>query len=374
MGHISSTLVAPSCHDFHTHPYSLIVETTVDTMALVTGPAFNEKIPTSDEKMAHEIRPMPSFTSSKTDFHRTNSNKMDLHRTRTGDSAWTNYFLEYTSPYELENTSQLKLVERTKSHDVPTVMPAATQDPRDPLNYPLRRKLIAVFFLCFFGALAAAAELILGALLPVFVLQYAGIDPKIIGNLGNLSFAPGTNVMAILSEIPSPEPEWKVYLLGSLPVLIIGVANMVMIPLATAVGRRPVILTCGVMAVAGCIWSGNSASLDSHLLARCLQAVGAGTVESLIPFVISDLTFTNQRNTWMSFVFATQGFIIVGLGFSTPYVIIDLSWRWMYFITAIGASVFLVGVFIFLPETRWQRTQSEMSELLTENTASQKSC
>lgn len=43
-------------------------------------------------------------------------------------------------------------------------------------------------------------------------------------------------------------------------------------------------------------------------------------------------------------------------------MIINLSWRWVYFMTAAAASFFLVGVFIFLPETRWQRTKAEMSK------------
>jgi MFS family permease len=259
--------------------------------------------------------------------------------------------------------SQMELIDqeslgRVKSHEK-LVTPAATLDPRDPLNLSKKRKIIAVVFLCFFGAMAAAAELILGAMLPVFVIEYAGLDSRNIEAFTRVPLPEGTNPLSLLSYLPGP-PIWKTYLLGSLPVLMIGLANLAMIPLATAVGRRPVIIGCGVLAVAGCVWSGNSQSLDSHLAARCLQAVGAGTVESLIPFVIADLTFSHERNTWMSFVFATQGLIIVALGFATPWVIINLSWRWLYFITGIGASVFMVGVLAFLPETRWKRTASEI--------------
>lgn len=261
----------------------------------------------------------------------------------------------------------INLVERTKTGQSgtdpsQTLIPAPTHDPRDPLNLKRNRKIAGVFFLCFFGAMAAAAELILGAMLPVFVLEYAGINPQIIEQFTKLTFPAGTNPLALLNGLPGPPIE-KVYLLGSLPVLMIGLSNLVMIPVATAVGRRPVVLSCGVLAVAGCIWSGNSRSLDSHLAARCLQAVGAGTVESLIPFIISDLTYSHERNSWMSFVFATQGIIIVGLGFATPYVIVKLSWRWLYFITAIGAAIFLVGVYFFLPETRYQRSLDELSKL-----------
>lgn len=248
----------------------------------------------------------------------------------------------------------------TPSSTAQSLKPAPTKDPRDPLNLSKSRKMIACLFVCFFGAMAAAAELILGAMLPVFSLQYANIDPKTIVSYANINLAPGTNPLALVAALPGAPPVWKVYLLGSLPVLIIGVSNLIMVPMATAIGRRPVILSCGIIAIVGAIWAGFSQSLDSHLLARCVQAVGAGTVESLIPFVVADLTFDHQRNTWMSYVFATQGLIIVGLGFATPYIIIYLSWRWLYFITAMGAALFLIGVFLFLPETRWKRTHEEM--------------
>jgi len=242
------------------------------------------------------------------------------------------------------------------------LQPAPTQDPRDPLNLPLSRKVLACFCLSCFGALAAAAELILGAMLPVFALEYSGIDPKLLKSLTASGGLPaGTDPLKYLSMLPNAPPIVEIYLLASLPVLVIGLSNLLLVPLAISVGRRPVVLTTGVVAILGCIWAGNSRSLPSHLLARCVQAVGAGTVESLIPFVLQDMVFVHQRNSWISGVFAAQGVIIIVLGVATPQIIIDLSWRYMYFITAAGAAFFLIGVFFFMPETRWERTRAEMN-------------
>lgn len=210
------------------------------------------------------------------------------------------------------------------------------------------------------GAMAAAAEIILGAMLPVFDFQYAGLDPKIL--LG-ITLPPGSNGLANLKDLGGP-PIWKVYLLASLPVLMMGLANFFLVPLAISIGRRPFILACGLIAIAGVIWAGHSTSLNSHLGARCIQAVGAGTVESLLPFIIQDIVFYHQRNTAISAVFVIQGLIIVGLGIVAPYVIGYLSWRWLYFITAIAAGVCWVGVFFSLPETRYHRSYTKMSELI----------
>lgn len=42
-------------------------------------------------------------------------------------------------------------------------------------------------------------------------------------------------------------------------------------------------------------------------------------------------------------------------------MVVNLSWRWIYYVTAIGGGFFLTGTFFFLPETRWNRTRSEMN-------------
>lgn len=74
------------------------------------------------------------------------------------------------------------------------------------------------------------------------------------------------------------------------------------------------------------------------------------------------MVYIHKRNTWMAGVFAAQGIIIIALGFSSPWIIIYLSWRWVYYMTAAGAGFFIIGVFFFMPETRWPRTPSEMGE------------
>lgn len=94
-------------------------------------------------------------------------------------------------------------------------LPAPSMSPRDPLNMPFKRKLVACFFLCFFGALAASAELILGAMLPVFALQYAGIDPKYLLVLTTQmhGLPEGSDPLKALEELPNAPPIWHVYLL-----------------------------------------------------------------------------------------------------------------------------------------------------------------
>ncbi|KAL8359396.1 hypothetical protein RB601_007875 [Gaeumannomyces tritici] len=84
------------------------------------------------------------------------------------------------------------------------LIPMPTPDPRDPLNLPVWRKRFAVSVLCFcesdlrlsihmsnpprpnqqalgektVGALALSAEVVIGGLIPIFILEYAGVDPR----------------------------------------------------------------------------------------------------------------------------------------------------------------------------------------------------
>ncbi|EGX92263.1 MFS transporter, putative [Cordyceps militaris CM01] len=247
------------------------------------------------------------------------------------------------------------LVESLFKSDQVILVPMPTTDPRDPLNLPDWRKLTAIAAICCFGAMAAAAELILGAMLPVFVFLYAGLDPKL---LTKVHLPTGVNSLTILNEFPGP-PIWHIYLLGSAPILVIGIANFFLVPLAVAVGRRTILLTTGAIAIAGCVGSGFSNSFGVHLACRTIQALGAGTVESLIPFILQDMVFQHQRNAAISVVFATQGLIIAILGIASPYVIGYASWRVLYFATAIAGFVLWVAIFIFLPETKFPRSEDE---------------
>ncbi|KAG4420730.1 hypothetical protein IFR04_006116 [Cadophora malorum] len=244
------------------------------------------------------------------------------------------------------------------------LIPMPTDDPNDPLNLPKWRTWAAIGSICLFGAMAAAAELILGAMLPVFVIQYSPIGqyPPSYKILQHIHLPEDVNSLRALEDLNqnAGPPIWKTFLLASLPILMIGLSNFLFVPLAITFGRRPVVLVSGIIAIGGAVWAGHSTSLDSHLGARAIQAIGAGTVESLIPFIISDMVFLHQRNKAISLVFGIQGLLIVILGIATPWIIIRVNWNWIYFITAIAAGVFWIACFFFMPETRYYRTDNEM--------------
>ena len=168
------------------------------------------------------------------------------------------------------------------------------------------------------------------------------------------------NAIQILSGLGGP-PLWKVSLLASLPLLTNGVSSYLLVPLSISIGRRPVMIACGTMAWTGGFWAGWSTTLNSHIVARCFQAIGAGAVEALIPLIVQDLVFIHERNRAMSSIWAAQGLIIVSLGIASPVIVATIGWRWVYFISSAMAIATWAAMLAFLPETRWTRSAAELS-------------
>jgi MFS family permease len=214
------------------------------------------------------------------------------------------------------------------------------------------------------GALALAAEVIIGALLPVFILEYSGVDPRILNKVDFATQSGGTLSINPLSIVPpgvTPAPLEKVALLATIPLLGNGIASYFLTPLSIAIGRRPVLLFAATCAWAGGLWAGLSNSLNQHLAARVLQGLGAGAVEALIPLIVQDMVFIHQRNRAMSAIVASQGIIIIGLGVAAPYLAANFTWRLIYYITSGAGVLAWFLLIIFQPETRWTRTKEELS-------------
>lgn len=140
-----------------------------------------------------EKRYFGSFATMKTESEMTGSqanlgSDEELKGLKHVDTRYTTYELQASNGM-LYRDGQLVL------------QPAPSKDPRDPLNLPLGRKIVAVTCLCFFGAFAAAAELILGSMLPVFVLEYAHIPPKLLVPLTKHGLPPGDPLANLAGEL-----------------------------------------------------------------------------------------------------------------------------------------------------------------------------
>ncbi|KAK2032977.1 major facilitator superfamily transporter [Colletotrichum zoysiae] len=280
-------------------------------------------------------------------------------------SGWTESTDNLANMPRVESPEEL-VVGSSKLFDGDNIrfVPMPTPDPKDPLNLPTWRKWSAIAALCFFGSLALSAEFIVGALVPVFVLEYSGIDPHILSqiDIGALNKPGEVNLdpIKILAGLGGP-PLYQVALLASVPLLVNGLSSYLLVPLSIAIGRRPVLLLSGFLAWTGGLWAGFSQGLGSHLAARCFQGFGAGAVEALIPLIIQDMMFIHQRNQAISSVGASQGLLVVSLGIASPLIVSRLTWRFIYWITSGVGVLAWIGLILLVPETRWIRSDDELA-------------
>jgi len=126
-------------------------------------------------------------------------------------------------------------------------------------------------------------------------------------------------------------------------------------------GRRPVMLGCSILLLATTIGAGASNSYNTHLACRILQGVAAGATESLLPLIITDMSFIDERGLWFGIYWGTQNVINTVFIVSSSYLVAATSWRWFYWVLAIFAGFgFLLNIF-FLAETRYTRSTTSLN-------------
>lgn len=89
-----------------------------------------------------------------------------------------------------------------------------------------------------------------------------------------------TNVSASYDDDP------RVVDLMTYPTLFMGIGNLIAMPLAMAIGRRPVFLASALVLLCGSIWCAASTSLGSHIAGRNILSLAAGQSEALCPMII----------------------------------------------------------------------------------------
>jgi MFS family permease len=69
------------------------------------------------------------------------------------------------------------------------------------------------------------------------------------------------------------------------------VGNFLFLPLAIIIGRRPIFILAAVMLAFASVGAALTKTFTAHLTARIFQGFAAGATESLLPLIITDMTF-----------------------------------------------------------------------------------
>ncbi len=110
----------------------------------------------------------------------------------------------------------------------------------------------------------------------------------------------------------------------------------------------------------GSVSAGISQNMTQLILSRVIQGIGAGGSFALTYIVLSDISSMEKRGKMMSIASFVWGVASV-LGPSIGGFIVNyFSWRWIFFINLPVGAVSLLGIFLYLIETREKRKSVSM--------------
>lgn len=213
------------------------------------------------------------------------------------------------------------------------LVPQPSDDPNDPLNWPLWKR---------------DSILIVLSLISVFATS---LGPILAANTLTLSFyfhTVFTNV-ALLTGY---------FLLG------VGVAGILVVPTARVWGKRHLFLLGTAILILSSAWGGATGGgsqgthkrYNSLLWARIFQGVGTAPFEALVNAAVGDLYFVHERGLRM----ALSNLAVFGGAFFTPILVgkitYTIGWDWSFYFVTIFCGVCLPLVFFFVPETAYNRS------------------
>ncbi|KAG9602884.1 serine/threonine kinase 16, partial [Aureobasidium melanogenum] len=209
------------------------------------------------------------------------------------------------------------------------LVPQPSEDPNDPLNWPLWQRDLMLLLLCIVAAVATTAS---------------------------PSVAADTVVLAIVFKVKFQDAA----LLTAYHLCGVGVASWLFVPLARVWGKRHVFLFGALLMVASSAWGGStqkSLNYRSLIWARVFQGIALAPFESLVNDVVGDLFFVHERGFRMAFT----NVCLFGAAFLTPVCVgfiasnNSLGWQWSFYFLSIFMGAGFILLFLFLPETAYQR-------------------
>ncbi|KAK5039358.1 hypothetical protein LTR13_003615 [Exophiala sideris] len=203
--------------------------------------------------------------------------------------------------------------------------PQPSEDPNDPLNWPLWKKEVITAILC------------LGAMLN------AGTN----GPLLNASY------FEIAEQINTPLT--KTVLVSGYNLLAAGCSGPFVCAFSRKFGKRPVFLVSTLFAIVGTAIGEAQVSYKYLLAARIVQGFSTSAFESLIVATVGDMYFVHQRGLRISLInfilnaASSLASIICGLVYQ------NLGFLWLFHLFQIFVVLQFVLMFLFCPETTYIR-------------------
>ncbi|KAK5193362.1 hypothetical protein LTR99_006914 [Exophiala xenobiotica] len=224
-----------------------------------------------------------------------------------------------------------------KGRDAHIVLsPQPSEDPNDPLNWPLWKKEVITAILCL-GAMLNA-----GTNGPLLNASYFSIAQQLDMPLTTVVLASGYNLLAA------------------------GCSGPFVCAFSRKYGKRPVFLVSTLFDIVGTAIGQAKIDYKYLLAARIIQGFSTSAFESLIVSTVGDMYFVHQRGLRISVInfilnsASSLSSIICGQVFQS------LGWLWLFHMFQIFCCLQFALMFLFCPETTYMRDARYETDLSKE--------
>jgi len=231
-------------------------------------------------------------------------------------------------------------VETKRTADGKIVLePQPTESANDPLNWSVLRRDLALLSLGFYCMVG-------GGMTPVLAAGFAQVSTD------------------LHVPIPSVALTTGLYMMG------LGLGSVVLSPTAILYGKRPVYLVAGVCFAVSAVWCALSPNFASLVVARIFMGFAVSSVECLPSATIAEIYFLHEK----AYRLGIYTLLLLGGKNLVPLVsaavIQSLGWRWVFWIVAIVVGAATILLFLFVPETFWDRAPVPHRQVVKKRTLS----
>jgi MFS family permease len=202
--------------------------------------------------------------------------------------------------------------------------PQPTDSANDPLNWPVLRRdlaLVSLGLYCMIG----------GGMTPILAAGFNEVSRDLDVTVPDVALTTG------------------LYMMG------LGLGSIVLSPTAILYGKRPVYFVASICFIVTSIWCAVSPNYISLLVARIFQGFAVSSVECLPSASIAEIYFLHEK----AYRLGIYTLLLLGGKNLVPLVsaaiIQQMGWRWVFWIVAIVVAFCSLLLFLFVPETFWDR-------------------
>ncbi|KAJ9604691.1 hypothetical protein H2200_010805 [Cladophialophora chaetospira] len=239
--------------------------------------------------------------------------------------------MSFLSLHEVENTQgTVQLIDHggnlqvKAGTDIVLIPQPNTNDPNDPLTWPLKKRTMAYYS----------------------ILMFSGLT-----NFGISGISPGFEQLAEEFHVSINQLTYLISVKG----LGMAMGCFTIAPFSVRYGKRPVWLCCMTGFFVCHTWAAASKSYASLLVARLLASWFGGMSEPLSLASLNDLFFLHERGTQNGIQALSLSIGNAVAPIVSGFLIESRGWRWYHWLVVILAGVNWLLIFFLYPETAYAR-------------------